>query len=260
MAHNPGNFNTTSPISYPSQCGPTTALSPPSNLSGSQLGVGEVILVNRSGVAADVGFGWKQPNALWEAGQIDVSATPDFIDDTTDAQDAGTDDFALFTTTNDDGFLVRSTHKFNVIGMTVGTAEAGTPTYVYEYYNGTAMATLPTYSTPAAFTAADHIISFPAPHDWATGSTAAVSTDSAGKYVIQVTASTAPTTAPLANVLWVTTLFDYFPLLADDAALNFEMSTEVVVPAAASIVPYFGTAATGNTIQVHWRPLGGTPS
>lgn len=253
MPHNPGNFNTTAPIAYAGQCGPDVVLSPD---SGKQLAIGEAVLVNREGNANDVGFAWKQPNSMWVAGQIDASAVPDYIDDTVGAKAGVSDGFAVTTTTNDDGFLAGSTNKFNVIGMTVTTGEGGSPAYVYEYYNGSAMVALPTYFSPAAFTAANHVIAFPAPHDWAKGTTAAVATTLDDYYCVQMVPSTAPTTAVLASTLWLGTLVDFFPQLGDDTALNFEMATEVVIPAGAGIMPCFGLASTGNTIQLHWRPLG----
>ena len=253
--HNPGNFELTEPIAYPQKCGPLTVLSPP---AGAQLGLGEFVLTNRSGGAANVGLAWKIPNGLWKAGQIIVANTPDYSDDTTDAQSAATGDFPLFTTTANDGFLVQSPVKFNVIGMTVSTALIGAPTIVYEYYDGTAMVTLTTIEAEVVFATGDKFTVFQSPVDWAKGSTAAVGADS-DKYCIQARASVAPTTAPIASILWLGQLINFFPSLGNNAAQDFEVQGEIVIQAAASVMPYFGTANAANSVQLHWRRLGHIP-
>lgn len=254
MGLNIGNFQETGPIGY-AEKGGSTVLSPN---SGGALGIGEVVITNRSGGNIDVGWGWKQPNSLWVAGQIDASATPDFIDDTTDAQDAGAGDFALTTTTNNDGFLIASKIPFHYIGMDVSTAAAGSPVYAVTYYNGSSMAAMPLYDSFAVGLASTgaQAIAFPAPHDWAKGTTAAVATTLSDYYCVQVVATTAPTTAALASTLWVGTIMDFYPLLADNAQWDTDMKAEKVIPCGASVLPIFGTAASGNTIELHYRNLG----
>lgn len=217
---------------------------------------------NRSGGAAILGVGFKIINGRWLAGQWDDSAGASYTDDTTDAQDAGTDDFPLFTTTDDDGFVVQSLDKFGIIGITVTTAEAGTPTYVVEYWNGTAWADLLTIEEPADYTAAEHAIVFSPPVDWtalAAGDTP-VDTDglTAGYYAIKVDASTAPTTAPIASDLWVAKLYDYKEAVADNAVLNVipEDSRGYPLQAGEQLIPYFGTAGTSNSVTFRYRETG----
>ena len=182
-------------------------------------------LNNRSGAGQIVGLGFKFNNASWLAGQWDDSAGASYIDDTTDAQDAGADDFALFSTVNNDGLIIQSTTKFSLIGMTVTTAEGGSPVYEYNYWNGSAWTTLTTLEVPSAYTEAEHTIAFVAPSDWAkvvTGDTP-VDTDglSDGHYAIRVRATTAPTTAPLASDLWVASLYDYKEDVSDNDVLKY---------------------------------------
>lgn len=217
---------------------------------------------NRSGGAAIVGVGFKLHNDRWKAGQWDDSETASYTDDTTDAQDSGTNDFALFTTTNDDGFVVQSLDKFGIIGIDVTTAEVGSPTYVVEYWNGTAWTDLGTIEEPTDYDIAEHAIVFSPPIDWtalAAGDTP-VDTDglTAGYYAIKVDASAAPTTAPLAKTLWVAKLYDYKEAVADNAVLNFnvEDSIGVALQAGESIIPYFGTAAATNSFSVRYREIG----
>lgn len=193
---------------------------------------------------------------MWKAGQIDDSATPDYIDDTTDAQDAGTNDFALTTTTNNDGFLVQCLKPFSLVGITVGTAAAGgSPAYSYTYWNG-AWTALTLLDTPSFAGTGDTYLTFQEPLDWITNSGTAVSTvgGTAGYYSIKVLATTAPSsTAALATVMWVVSLYDWKEGVTDNAVLNIppadaEQGIEVV--GGSSIVPYFGTAAAGNSVSL----------
>ena len=74
-------------------------------------------------------------SANWYAGQFDAS-TPAYTDDTTDAQDDGTDDFALATTTYSNGFYTAADFTYSKLvftGVEPGTAESATATY--EYFN-----------------------------------------------------------------------------------------------------------------------------
>lgn len=250
----------TGPISYPYICGPDTI---DSTLLPAAIEVAEIVVTNRSGAAADMGWGYIMPTTHWLAGQWDDSETPAYVEDTTDAQDAGATDFPLFTTTDDDGFVIQCDYPFNVIGIDLGTAEAGGPTYVYSYWNGSAWTTidqtnqvfnLPDYtSTPPA----NEYIAFPTPYDWVQLATGDTPVDThgltAGKYAVRVVATTAPTTAPVADDLWIATLVDFEPQIADDAALSFMVPENILIPNNASIVPYFGTANAGNLIKVYYR-------
>jgi len=178
---------------------------------------------NATGGAASVYIGGQTANARWVAGQWDHSADPDFyVDDTTDAQDAGASDFVLQTqSTNNDGFAIGSTRPFNVVVVDVGTAAAAAASQVDEwtYWNGSSYATLdivrgtPTGSLFGAVQ--EEIILFDPPSDWAkTDGTAgeggidsadassATQSSLTGLYVLRYRATTAfDTTSPLATRL-----------------------------------------------------------
>jgi len=75
-------------------------------------------------------------NDDWYAGQWDDDDDPTFEDDTTDAQDAGANDFAVATATNNDGFYVAGVLPFTKIVLT-GVTDLGTSvTAEYCYYAG----------------------------------------------------------------------------------------------------------------------------
>ena len=90
-------------------------------------------LQNRGASSTAVALVGFLPDAYWQAGQW-VDSTTTYTDDTTDAQDAGTDDFPLETTTVSDGFILGASLPFGAISVDVTTAGNGTtPTHTFEY-------------------------------------------------------------------------------------------------------------------------------
>ena len=84
-------------------------------------------LHNRTAGNANVGIGFRWANRYWAAGQLVAVNTPDFTDDTADAQDlpATTADFALMNTTAADGWAVHSDRKFSWVSALIVTADVG---------------------------------------------------------------------------------------------------------------------------------------
>lgn len=231
-------------------------------LTGGALVLGEATLENNSGGAIDVFIGYKHVNSMWKAGQW-VNATTTFTDDTTDAQSAATGDFPVTTTTNNDGFIIGSNLKFNLIGMTVSQAQAGAPVYAYEYWNGSAWTVIPAGAikeTPASFTVADQFIVFQAPHDWAKGGSG-TGVDQT-RYNIRMRATTAPSTAVIASVLWIGTSIAMKESLANNTKFSIDqVNTELVLPGGCGLLPYFGgTASAANMVEARYRTIGSVPS
>jgi hypothetical protein len=232
--------------------GKTSVLTP---ATGKQIHVYQLKAENRSGGAVDVGILKKLATANWKMFSITVASTPDAADVTSTIQ-AGSAQ-PLFTTTNNDGFLVQSASKFNLIGLNVSVAASGgAPAYAYTYYNGTSMATLSTIAVPASYGSGTQLILFNAPVDWALGTTAAVGGDS-DKYAIQVVASTASgTTGGSANSLWVGQFFDFQASVADKANLDIPIyqNEPLMLNANEGVFPYFsGTASAQNAIRILYK-------
>jgi len=195
---------------------------PRSETGGLTLQVAYANLQNRSGGAAHVGLGVRIPTTLWKAGQW-TNATTTYTDDTTDAQDVGANDFALETTTDNDGFIVSSAVKFNAICLDIGTASVtGTPVRTLEYSTGTTTWTAITNGivmpvSGGHWTAAETLIWWIPPVDWtvlAAGHGTGVST---GQYAIRVRSTTAPTgTAGLADSMSVHRIYWSLEGLADN--------------------------------------------
>lgn len=231
-----------------------TLLTAPSSPVKLAIMIHEVSLTNSSGSDAVVGYGYKIPDANYVVGQWDDSAGTKIIDDTTDAQDAGTDDVALFTTTNNDGFVVGSSAKFNNVNLVISTAEVGSPTYEYTYWDGSAWSTLTLIETPDYTAAAEDSITFAAPINWAKGGDTNDGADS-DKYYIRVRATTAPLTAPLATTVKAVNLVEIIPTLSTGALLNkeeYKMANKNRIPTGHEVVAYCSVADGANTVQIDY--------
>ncbi len=231
--------------------------------SGKQLALVGGTINNRSGSTLTLGIGFLTDNTRWKAGKWTNAGNPEYTDDTTDAQNATTDDFALFDTTNNNGFAVQSLDKFGFVGIQVTTAASGgSPVYEYTYWNGTSYTALTLFDTPT-WGLGERTIGFAPPNDW----TAVVSGDQAnldgfdvGKYVIRARATTASATAGgLASKLWVARLYDFKAAVATDSVLNInpeDPNRGVVLQGGEGIVPYFSTANANNSVSIRYYVKG----
>lgn len=219
--------------------------------------VHEIEIGNSSGGDASCGWGIELLSAEWKAGQWDNSEDPAYVDDTTDAQDSGTDDFALTTTTNNDGYVVQAREPFNIVGIDVSTAEAGSPTYEYTFWDGSAWTTLPTLAVPDYTGTGVEFLTFLKPNTWAALASGDTPVDTegltAGYYAIRCRATTAPSTAPLATDLWVVKLLDYVETVGDGNSIVKEYRSGKAILAGRNIVPYCSTANAANWIQFEYR-------
>jgi len=93
-----------------------------------------------------------------------TGADGSLVDDTTDAGDAGTEDVALFA--NDDECLyLGSDGKFSAFVLGLSTLASVTVTPTFQYWNGSAWATLTVTDSSAGFIKND-VVTFTAPANW----------------------------------------------------------------------------------------------
>ncbi len=255
-------FTSSTPMAFPSiakESMPVTL--PPTGLATKlKCYVSYVEIGNSSAGDASMGWGIELPDAMWKAGLWDDSEGVSYVDDTTDAQDAGTSDFVLQSTTNNDGFVVQSTEKFNIIRIDVGTAETGSAAVdEYTYWSGSAWSVLPTISTVDHTGTGDEFLQFLTPNDWtktATGDTP-VDTDKldAGVYAIRYRATTAPgCVGALATDLAVIQLVDYIEKVGDGASVKRDYpGAGLKVPFGQQVLPFCSTANAANWISVNYR-------
>jgi len=236
--------------------GKTKVLSPGTGL---QFEIFEAEIFNRSGGAIDAGIGVRYGDtpAFWKAGNIDVSATPDYVDFTDDIQAGTTVD--LISTTVNDGYLIQCKDLFSLIGLTISQAEGGSPVYTIEYYNGTAYTSLTTVETISAYTATDLYHVFIPPHDWVAGTTAAVGGDS-DMYSIKVVATTATSQAVQCDAIWIGRFLAFTEALADNGTYKWTVPNVGgmepgchLLESTEGIIPYFGTANAGNIVRVVYK-------
>jgi hypothetical protein len=126
----------------------------------------------------------------WWAGQYNT-ADASYDNDTTDAQDAGADDFEIGSTTNSDGCWVACDYPFTKVIFKSGQQDAGSPVTTYKYWNGTAFANLTLTTTPDWTAAeADRTLEFDYPTDWEPFTSS--DTYTSNKYLILIQHTTAP--------------------------------------------------------------------
>lgn len=215
-------------------------------VSGRQLSVYQLKCINRSGGACDMGVLRKFGPANWMIGGV---ASNSLTDLTANIQ-AGTAS-TIVTTTNNDGFLASSKEKFNLIGLKVSQAQAGSPVYTYQYWNGTTWSTLTTIAVPASYSSGSQIVIFATPVDWVPGGSTVTGLDQS-KYNILVRATTAPSTAVQVNDAWIAQLIDFFPQVANNSAgvwqtANMELALQF--ESQDSLLPYFSSANAANMVS-----------
>lgn len=233
--------------------------------TGSVYQIAYAQLHNRSGGAAHVGLGVRLPLTAWKAGQW-VDATTTYTDDTTDAQDVGANDFALETTTANDGFAVQAQQLFNALEIDIGTSSSGTgPVRVLEYSlaGGTwgSITNFILFAGSGAHYAAgtNHVIWWIPPADWAVLEAGHGTGFTTGLYGMRVRATTPPgTAAGLADSMSVHRIYWSHEGLADNAEFEIPLGG-MYAPlerAGNALVAAFSVANVQNRATVLYRTRG----
>lgn len=190
-----------------------TLYRPPLNSSETErffkLALGYSSMQNNSGGSASMGIGARINKLRWKAGQW-VNSTTTYTDDTVDAQDTDTNDFALETLVANDGFIVGALDVFNVIDLDITTASTGTGvtrTLEYSLAGGTWAAMANSIVAPVTgghWVAAETLIWWVSPFDWAVMEAGHGTGIPIGYYGVRIRATTPPgTTAGLAKAMSV---------------------------------------------------------
>ena len=151
----------------------------------------------------------------WYAGLWDDGASPEFVDDTTDAQDEGSDDWKIATGgTNNDGFYIAGVSPFTKIVISSVSQFDGSPVAEYAYYAGEGGWTTVTPTSAPTWTAAagDRTVEFDLPFDtdgtllWQAYGDVDAQIDPTGvpggalnRYIFRVRFTTAPTSDQTAD-------------------------------------------------------------
>lgn len=231
----------------------------PQNSYGSRFILGEFNLHNRSGGSAYLGIGGRLPQSLWTAGKIVAAGT--YTDDTVDAQSAGANDFALTTTTNNDGFGIFCQVPFSIASIIVGTAAAGgSPAWDLAYTKaGGSWGTLTNaYVSPLFTSTGEQLIWFEPPADWAVSESGHGTGVPVGSYGIRCRATTAPNaTAGLATNIVLGRMLMTTESIDDNAVLNNIGGVEIPLPPQCdAICAAISTADPQNRATISWRYSG----
>lgn len=240
----------------------------PGNSYATQFVIKEAALYNKSGSNAYLGIGGRLPIDLWSFGRWDDSeaaAGIPFIDDTTDAQDAGTGDVPLDTVgTNNDGFVIGCDVPFNVASLQISQASAtGTVWDVaYSALDSSGLGTWTTltslYVAPGWSSTGEHLLWFEPPTNWVKVSAASAVAGRHGasvpqRYCVRVRATTGPdTTAGTASLVTLGRVF-YTSRVATENPL-FAAENELPLPAQCdAIAACFSVGNQANRAQVLYR-------
>jgi hypothetical protein len=220
--------------------------------------------LNNRAAAANVGIGFRWANRYWKAGQLVAADTPDFTDDTTDAQDlpTGTADFALMNTTSGDGWCVHSDRQFSWVSVLVRTADVGASADVTADYTntaGTGWTALtqggenfePTTSSLIQVAGANYTVNtermhvFTPPNDWGKIATGGLNGIPEGRYALRFMCAVA-TTAAVASVVEVGSMVAVESLATLSVYANDQSTFSD--PYADAVVAFFSIANPGNRV------------
>lgn len=214
--------------------------------------------------AAHFGIGVRFPMASWRAG-LWTHGTTTYTDDTTDFQSAATNDAALETTTNNDGFLVACDFQFNAIAMMIQTASTGSPARTIEYsIAGGSWKAAPGAVSFLAQTAnyvggaVENSIWINTPTDWAVLEAGHGTNVPVGKYGLRIRATTAPTVAAIASSISVhsITVIEYSIATLGSGTSNFGGIYAPLDPNGEALVMCTSNGNTANHCQALVRIVG----
>ena len=154
----------------------------------------------------------------------------------------------IFSTTNNDGFLVSASYQFGMIGMTVSTSGAS-GVYTYKYWNGTSFTTLTTLEVPAYSSTADIWVVFQPPADWVAGGG-----PNASQFAILIQGTTAPANTVNINNMWLGRFLELYEAVPNNAVvqLSFPDSKPLLLEGGCGVIPYFATAAAANQVATFY--------
>lgn len=206
---------------------------------------------NRNAAAQDGGIGFRWSNKHWMAGQwTEVGSI--FTNDTADAQDLGADDFALETTTVNDGFIILAARPFSWVSInvtTTGAATANTHETSYSNFAGTGWTTVEavsiwsdTFTNAADYVAGEIRFIWNAPADW--GKVVSIGSVPAGYYALRVRATVAAGAAALAGSIEVGSIYGIDSIATNGIYENEQ--AQYYDPYADAVVGYFASGLGDN--------------
>lgn len=255
----------------------------PSHSYGTHFVIGEWSVHNRSGSTVTAGVGGRIQSNLWRWyfwDESEYAAGSALVDDTTDAQDAGTGDVNLDTVgTANDGFAIGCDMPFNIASLIVSQASsAGTAWEIYYSVasagtgfsnNFTQLTNL--HIAPSFGSTGERVIWFDAPPDWHAVEPATAIVNRHGRsdrqaigytaprqYLLVVKSATAPDTARgQMNLAMLGHVVMSTENLQDNQTLTNIGGVEIHLPAGCdALCAAISTANVQNRVDMKWRYSG----
>lgn len=214
-----------------------------------QLLIHSISAYNANATSCDVGLGVRYDNAAWKLWTVQAANA-----DATATIQAGSA-VSILPTTNNYGFIAQCKDKFGLLSFTVSQAQTGSPTYSYQYWDGSTWATLTLRNSPVYTSTGSIGIAFAPPLDWAAGSGSAVDdfTSTNAGYCIRVRGTTAPSQAVQVTAMHVSRLWTYRNLNPKASiGLSLEMRP-VLLDYNEKVQVFFATATANNSVEVAYQ-------
>lgn len=207
---------------------------------------------NNSGGSISVGLMKKLFNPPGQSPAFAIyqyTAVGPVLAEVTNAVAAGTAT-TVFTTTNNDGFVIGAKSIFGLMGLTISTAQAGL-VLTYKYWTGAAYTTLTTLESATYGSTGDVFTVFQAPSDWVAGGNTGVNQNF---FTILVQATTAAAGNVQVTSLWVAKMLELYQGVANNAIaqLSFPDSKPLEFDGGESFIPYFSTANAANAAGAYY--------
>lgn len=223
-------------VGYPSSS-LISALDAPSNM---QLDLASCALVNGTTGVQHLGIG------------ISMSSTKfSFYNQSSGVLTLQTGAMDLFSTTNNDGFVIASKDIFSLVALSLSSPGAGTPTYVFQYWNGSSWATL-NLNIAEDFSNSLAYVLFSPPVDWVAGNNfAGVDTS---LYCIQVKATTAPSGNVQADAIKLCKMISYREQVEAKQSIEASfLDGQYLLEQGEGIFPFFSVPNANNTLEIVYR-------
>lgn len=225
--------------------------------AGHKLAIVEGYLHNRSGSDTHLVLGTKLQDSDWvvyDYGQSTANVIGENL--THKAQTGST--FAFQKDTAGVGIVIGAKDKFGLIRVTVDSANAADPGYIFSYYDGvTQVAFTPSIKCPSTFVVGDTHIVFAPPSDWAKGCTAAVDTGYAltNLFCLRLVSSQQTDTSATFKDVQVGRVMFGLEQVADNDYMSINPREDIRLREGEGVVPYFGASGTDNMGVVAYKDI-----
>jgi hypothetical protein len=223
----------------------TAVISP---LINKQIKLFSISLVNRSGSPSDIavlkGIAVSQFKVFTYSGSSasDVTSTIQ-----------GGSNINVCTTSSGSGLIIQSTKKFGFIALNINTAQTGSPTIAYQFWNGSAFASATGISVPTSFGSGNNVIYLTQDYLMGVGANSFDSSLDSSMYTIRISVASSGNT-PTANSIVVGSTVDFMPQIPNNSSFTSSFSEDypLTLDGNEKLIPYFSSVNSNNLVSLFY--------